>query len=411
MTDLTSFQVTDLVTDVLADYYNKILGSILRSEFNNTETITATKELADVDCPYQIITASGANRTVELPPEATTNHPFFIYNASASNSVVVKDDSGATTYATLAADEWGLFMQVQGEGWIKVVPRAETPASYKLSVTVSSNDLVVALKHADGTTDPSATNPLYFVINGVARAVTGATSITIADGTNWFNSGSAELGTLLVPYFVYVVWDSNSSVVALSIARYAHGRLVSDFSATTTNEGHLFNYANFTSTDDVENIGSFEATLSLSGTSHLWTVPTFTNANLKHEPTFASNWMTWTPTLTGFSANPSSTIYQYRVEGKEIQIRVRQAGDGTSNATTFSLTAPFTAQTLTNGSWQTSSLVVIDNGAATTTPGLVSIGSASNSINLRPNTNGSATWTAANGKRVGFFEMRFPLAA
>lgn len=211
---------------------------------------------------------------------------------------------------------------------------------YKFSVTVVSNDLVVTLQHSDGT-NPTSTRPLYFRIGGTWRAVTTTTTITIADGTNWFNAGSVELGTKIVGYFVYTVWDSNSSVVALTIARIPYARVVSDFITTTTSERHCFNFTNFTSTDPVANIGYFEATLSLTGTGHLWTVPTFTNANLQPEPTFETGWLLWTPTPAGWSVNPTFTVF-YKIEGTKLTWFVVSAA-GTSNATTATITLPFTS--------------------------------------------------------------------
>jgi len=121
MTDLTSFFKTDLLDDHVADDINRLIAASLRAEFRNVETITATKELADSDCQFQNITASGANRTVELAPEATTNHFFVISNVGGSNNVIVKDDSGVTTFTTLFPDEWCLAIS-NGSAWKTLFP-------------------------------------------------------------------------------------------------------------------------------------------------------------------------------------------------------------------------------------------------------------------------------------------------
>lgn len=266
---------------------------------------------------------------------------------------------------------------------------------YKLSVTVSASDLIVALKHLDDS-DPSSTAPLYFRIGSSIRAVTAALSITIADGTNWFNAGAAELGTLAVPYFVYAVWDSNSSVVALSIARIPYGRLVSDFSATTTNEKHLYNYANFTSTDDVVNIGYFEAILSLTGTSHLWTVPTFTSSNLRHEPTFVSQYMTWTPGHTGYSTPPTTNnSYTYVVNQREVRLYYLDGTGSTSSLTTYTATAPFSPSVTAHGLLAQT----VDNSASSTTPGRVFVSSGASTMTFHTNT-ATGAWTASGQKRA-----------
>lgn len=144
MADLTSFQVTDDVTDNLAEYHNRLLGGTLRAEFVNTETISATKELADADCQYQVITASGATRTVELAPEASTNHITIIYNTTPSSDgydVDVKDDSGATTLVSLGPDEWAVFLPVYGEGWktwyINNPPAGQSVLSSDFTITAA----------------------------------------------------------------------------------------------------------------------------------------------------------------------------------------------------------------------------------------------------------------------------------
>lgn len=141
MADLTDFQVTDDVTDNLASLHNRLLGGNLRAEFVNTETISATKELADTDCPFQVITAGSTDRTVELAPEATTNHVTFIYNTTPSSdgyNVLVKDDSGGTTYATLAPDEWSMFIPFSGEGWKVHSPISTAYGIYKAGFSATN---------------------------------------------------------------------------------------------------------------------------------------------------------------------------------------------------------------------------------------------------------------------------------
>ena len=289
--------------------------------------------------------------------------------------------------------------------WLEI-SNASLIRPYKLSVTVSSNDLIVALKHLDDT-DPSTARPLYFLIGDAVRAVTAATSITLADATNWFNAGSAELATNVIDYFLYAVWDSNSSVVAIAPARYAHGRLVGDFNSTTTNEGYLGNYANYTSTDPVAVIGRFSATLSAAA-GHVWTVPTFNNTNLIHHPIYNTRRLAWVPTLTGYSAAPTSTVYQYVVRERFVDVFVREGADGTSNATSTTYTAPFTALTLTNGLWMGVGSGV-DNSAPLTTTCRLTIGTASNSISVLPSMSFSATWTGSGSKRIVVGNLIFPI--
>lgn len=277
---------------------------------------------------------------------------------------------------------------------LSVVP--ELPSLYKLSVTVSASDLIVALKTTAGA-DPSANDPLYFKIGYTLRSVTAATSITLADATNWFGLGGAQFATIQQELFAYVVWDSNSSVVAVSCARIPNGRLVSDFNSTNTNEKYLGNYANFTSTDEVANVGRFAATLSATA-AFTWTVPTFTNANLIHEPIYETSVLTYDPTLTGFSSDPTGNYDRYFIRNNVIGFITRSATGGTSNATTFTVGLPFTAKTVTDGTWQ-EIIAYEDNGTNSTTPGRIAVVSAGTTGTVRTNMTTGA-WTNSSTKRV-----------
>jgi hypothetical protein len=270
----------------------------------------------------------------------------------------------------------------------------------KLSVSVASNNLTVAIKTYAGT-DPSSGDPVYVNINGTIRTISAALSTTKNAGTNWTNAGASELATKEIDYFAYLVWDSNSSAVAVSFARIPNGRVVSDFSATTTNEKHMADYANFTSTDDVVNIGRFAATLS-AGAGYTWTVPTFTNSNLIQEPVYETRWLNWVPTLTGFSANPTDTLYEYKIMGDRCFILFSQFTNGTSNATGFTATPPFGSATTTNGTWGGAMHSAVDNGAALTVASRAIISASTpTTISIQSNM-GGGTWTAANGKRAIF---------
>ena len=227
----------------------------------------------------------------------------------------------------------------------QLIPRPGMMLNGKLSVTVSANDLIVALKTRAGT-DPSTTDSVAININGTIRVVTAATSITLADATNWFNAGSAELATKEIDLFAYAIWDSNSSVVAIAPSRIPFGRLVSDFSATTTNEKHLGNYANYTSTDEVANIGRFAATLS-AGAGYTWTVPTFTNSNLIQEPCFETRWLTWVPVVQAGNPTYGTVTYplaRYKVKDALVNYQFGCSGTGSGTAGTgIAFTLPFEA--------------------------------------------------------------------
>ena len=143
MTDLTSFNKADLVDDHVADDVNKLIATSLRAELVNTETISATKSLVDNDCPFQVLTASGADRDVKLPASSTSNHPFVIYNAG-SNNVVLKDSAGTTTFVTLASTQWVYCISVSGQTWKLLYSRSALKAYF--DTLYPSNTLIEGLK-------------------------------------------------------------------------------------------------------------------------------------------------------------------------------------------------------------------------------------------------------------------------
>jgi hypothetical protein len=110
------------------------------------------------------------------------------------------------------------------------------------------------------------------------------------------------------------------------------------------------------------------------------------------------DWFNWAPTLSGFSANPSGGIYRWKAYGQSIKCFVRQPNTGTSNATTFTISAPIAAATITNMQWGNLAAVT-DNGTFLTTPGAVRIISAAVDIEVFEDS-ALGAFTASGTKRV-----------
>lgn len=219
MTTLSSFFKTDLVDDHVADDINTLMAGVLSAEFCNVETIAANKTMTDGDCQTQLLTASGANRDVKLPPEAVTNHLHIIYNNGASNNLVVKDDSGATTFATLEPGEWCFALPIGGAAWkvidsnaIGITPASisETNAGTSTTKAVTPDALAgsvygtryIALTISDALTIPSTGDGQAHVVipadlNGYdVVSVLGVVTTVSSSGTPTFalrrlRSGSA----------------------------------------------------------------------------------------------------------------------------------------------------------------------------------------------------------------------------
>lgn len=107
-------------------------------------------------------------------------------------------------------------------------------------------------------------------------------------------------------------------------------------------------------------------------------------------------WQAWTPTFTGFSADPSSVTARYTLNGKMCTIYLDSTA-GTSNATTFTITLPFAAANTSSQSF--AGLMVSNNSAATTSPGLIRTRVNSNVADLYLNSS-AAAWTASGTKNA-----------
>jgi hypothetical protein len=229
-------------------------------------------------------------------------------------TLLVRDDGQASpTNEIRTVTDTQLLRFLMNASPVLLIPRHGQMLNGKISVSVSSNNLTLALKTSAGT-DPSSTDKVYININGTVRTVTAATSCTLNAATNWFNAGGAELATKEVDYFAYAIWDSNSSVVAIAPARIPYGKLVSDFNSTSTNEKYIGNYANYTSTDDVAVLGRFAATLS-AGAGYTWTVPTFTSSNLINMPIYETRLLSWAPAWTNLSVGNGTVAATYKILG------------------------------------------------------------------------------------------------
>lgn len=216
-----------------------------------------------------------------------------------------------------------------------------TMTNGKIAPSVATNNLTLALKTLAGT-DPSASDPVNVWINGVKRTVTAALSVTKAAATNWCNAGSSELAAREIDFIAYLGYNATDGVV-IGFSRIPYASLYSDFSATTTNEKYcaISTITNAVAGNDYVNIGRFAATLS-AGAAYTWSVPTYTTANLIQRPIYETRWLSWLPTFTGFTATVPTGIYSYKLVGEMCLVSQLASTNGTSNATTFTQTYPFT---------------------------------------------------------------------
>lgn len=277
----------------------------------------------------------------------------------------------------------------------------------KISVTVASNNITVALKTLAGN-NPSTSEPVGVWINGTRRQCTAALSVTKNAGTNWFASGAAELATKEIDYFVYLIWNTTpaTDIVDIGFARIPTGRVYSDFSGTTTNEKYLAfgNASTPTSTDDVVLIGRFAATLSASA-SYNWSVPTYTNNNLIQHPIYHTRQLSYTPVWASSGTQPAigngTLTGTYQIRDHEMMCEVEQVNGSTTTYGTgaYTWSMPFTLAT-----YYPMPCYALDSGTAHYT-GTAFDFSTNNLINVATS-GGGTTWgqtvpiTWANGDKM-----------
>lgn len=212
----------------------------------------------------------------------------------------------------------------------------------KISTSVATNDLTVAIKTLAGA-DPSTSDPVYVRIGDTMRSITSALSHTLADGTNWFNSGAASTATLEMDYFVYLGYNATDGVV-IGFSRIPYARVYGDFSATSTNDKYaaISTITNAASTDEYEVVGRFNAILSATAAFN-WSLPA--TSIVISRPIFESRVLPFTPTYSGIVLGSGATNEGYfAVRGKFVYVKTHLVF-GTSMSVTSSavLTLPITA--------------------------------------------------------------------
>lgn len=279
--------------------------------------------------------------------------------------------------------------------WENVLAQFLKRTHYQISRTISSNNVIFAIKDSDGN-DATADKPLNFDIAGSIRKLTGALSLQVNAGTSVWNLGATEFANLIQELFIYIGWRASTSSCFLFVSRLPNLREVADAHTTATNERYgAASGAAPVGSDPLALLG--RVNIQNSGTASFnWSIPA--SNQIINRPIYETNWLDWNPTLTGFSVAPTNILNRYRMGYADVSFFVRHGGNGTSNNTTLTGTLPFTAKTLTNASWGSSGTIV-DNSVIGTTPGLVRVLSGATVFDVFKDMSTTA-FTNANGKRL-----------
>jgi hypothetical protein len=142
---------------------------------------------------------------------------------------------------------------------------------------------------------------------------------------------------------------------------------------------------------------------SINGASN-----TLTNIPIGSIATTSGALQSWTPTFTGFSANPSGGLYYYTQIGKLVTLFIAQPNAGTSNSTGFTISLPVTARTLTNMIWSGYGQI-LDNGASPVSPGILYIITGGTTLTVYKDWAGSV-FTASGSKKLVFGNVTYEAA-
>lgn len=239
-----------------------------------------------------------------------------------------------------------------------------TGFGYQINSSVSSDDLIVALKNRNGD-DPSTDTPVKITINGTERTVSAALSVTLADGTNWFGFGSADKAALSQDLFIYLGYNATDGVViGASPIPYAHK--YGDFSATNTDETYckISTITSAASADPYLVIGRLAATLS-AGAGYTWTVPTYTPDLLVQFPVFETRPLSFTPQWSGLSVGNGTNTGVYKRHGRNTSLQIRLVyGSTTSISDNVRAAIPTTSNHIAGQYEVLGGVTLIDAGTA-----------------------------------------------
>lgn len=262
---------------------------------------------------------------------------IFRAEAGAWNVLEIKTDGAIVAIGNLLVS-WNILGWLLAPEWFLI--------NWKIVPSVSGGNLTVALKTLAGT-DASASNPIYVMIWGVMRTITGAlNSVLLPSGTNWFNAGSAELATKEIDYFAYLGRNSSTWTIFFWYSRLPWANYREDFNIVTNVSEKWCPYMdNLAANDPAVNIGRFAATLS-AGAGYTWSIPTYTASNLIQRPIYETRWLSIAPTLTWTGTAPTTlngwSRHRYKViwDKVEFSYMERYTTPGLTN-TICDFTLPF----------------------------------------------------------------------
>lgn len=311
-----------------ASHWNNLVSAI--GNALTTAGALDTTKVADLATVQTLTNKTLTTPTIDdallLNHETSVSTPasgkLAIYTKS-DNKLYKKDPSGteaevgASSSSILSATSYG------PEGFI---------INGKISVSVASNNLTVAIKGMDGN-DPSSTNKVYVRLGGTVREITASTSFTLNAGTDFFGLGASGHSSKTVYYYAMLIWNSANSVVRIAMTRKMIGYTCASYSTTTTSHLYLGVSGPFAGSDVAYPIGVISAVNSGSA-SYNWSAPSV----YSEQPTLVLPWIDYAPTysasgsMTYTSVSTTRARYQMTPHGYVLRVYANGTTGGTASA-------------------------------------------------------------------------------
>lgn len=273
----------------------------------------------------------------------TTGVDFCIYNVDTSGNKV----AGSQT-------DWSGV--VSGTTITNLTLRAGTDNGYAVGAIVEAGPVAAwADDIASGMAAQHNQDGTHGAITATSVASSGAVSGTTITGTALTASANLSMtgGTFSLKGF----WDgwvqasdtwTYASATTFTIAgvdRTAMFPVGTKIKLTQTTTKYFYVTAAAFSTDTTVTVtGGSDYTVANAAI----TAPYFSN---DATPQGFPQWFNYTMTETGFASTTPTRVSRFTINGRTVTVDTTRSNNQTSNATTYTMTAPITAATIANGGW------------------------------------------------------------
>lgn len=400
-------------TVVLGTWHGSVLG-VAYGGTGQTTTAGSFDVLSPLSTLGDLLYAGTAGADTRLPGNTSTDKKFLVQTGTGTDSAapvwgsISGSDLPAPSSSTLggvrsfAAVSNQFITQIGTDGSITAAqPSAANISGLATSATVDATN---ATNISSGTLSGSRLPAIDLAASG-GGGVTG--NLPIANLASGSGASSTTFwrgdGTWAVPSSAGDtdgwVTDPNSwtyaSATTFTVSGdqtdiYVKGVKLA-FTQTTQKYGYVVDSSYSAGTTTVTLTGGSDYSLANASVTN----PYYSRTT---SPWGFPQWFNWSPSITGFSSNPSGAVYRFSIVGRTVHVAIRQLNNGTSNSSGFTLSAPVTAATITNMWW----IGIANNensGNLETGVAQLQIQSGASTITLARNASASG-WTATGGKRI-----------